>query len=159
MRAVITDLAINGISIYEAENEQFLTKALNYTREISLPHDKNSLNIHFSNFDYPHIQNAMYQYYLEGIDNTWRPMTSINHAEFSDLNPGSYTLHIRTRIGSNQWSEENLLHITICQPWYNTVWAWCIYLLIHLRSRSALLSFMEKKLRTEPADCFGETDV
>ena len=130
MRAVITDLAINGISIYEAENEQFLTKALNYTREISLPHDKNSFNIHFSNFDYPHIQNAMYQYYLEGIDNTWRPMTSINHAEFSDLNPGSYTLHIRTRIGSNQWSEENLLHITICQPWYNTVWAWCIYLLI-----------------------------
>ena len=72
----------------------------------------------------------MYQYYLEGIDNTWRPMTSINHAEFSDLNPGSYTLHIRTRIGSNQWSEETLLHITICQPWYNTVWAWCIYLLI-----------------------------
>lgn len=65
MRAAITDLAINGISIYEAENEQFLTKALNYTREISLPHDKNSLNIHFSNFDYPHIQNAMYQYYLE----------------------------------------------------------------------------------------------
>lgn len=130
MRAVITDLAINGISIYEAENEQFLTKALNYTREISLPHDKNSLNIHFSNFDYPHIQNAMYQYYLEGIDKTWRPMTSINHAEFNDLNPGSYTLHIRTRIGSNQWSEENLLHITICQPWYNTVWAWCIYLLI-----------------------------
>lgn len=130
MRAVITDLAINGISIYEAENEQFLTKALNYTREISLPHDKNSLNIHFSNFDYPHIQNAMYQYYLEGIDNTWRPMTSINHTEFSDLNPGSYTLHIRTRIGSNQWSEETLLHITICQPWYNTVWAWCIYLLI-----------------------------
>ena len=130
MRAVITDLAINGISIYEAENEQFLTKALNYTREISLPHDKNSLNIHFSNFDYPHIQNAMYQYYLEGIDKTWRPMTSINHAEFSDLNPGSYTLHIRTRIGSNQWSEGTLLHITICQPWYNTVWAWCIYLLI-----------------------------
>ena len=130
MRAVITDLAINGISIYEAENEQFLTKALNYTREISLPHDKNSLNIHFSNFDYPHIQNAMYQYYLEGIDKTWRPMTSINHAEFSDLNPGSYTLHIRTRIDSNQWSEETLLHITICQPWYNTVWAWCIYLLI-----------------------------
>lgn len=130
MRAVITDLAINGISIYEAENEQFLTKALNYTREISLPHDKNSLNIHFSNFDYPHIQNAMYQYYLEGIDNTWRPMTSINHTEFSDLNPGSYTLHIRIRIGSNQWSEETLLHITICQPWYNTVWAWCIYLRI-----------------------------
>ena len=68
MKAGITDLTINGISIYEAENEQFLTKALNYTREISLPHDKNSFNIHFSNFDYPHIQDAIYQYYMEGID-------------------------------------------------------------------------------------------
>ena len=34
--------------------------------------------INFSNFDYPHIQNTMYQYYQEGIDKTWRPMTSIN---------------------------------------------------------------------------------
>ena len=46
-KKVLYHLAINGISIYEAENEQFLTKALNYTREISLPHDKNSFNIHF----------------------------------------------------------------------------------------------------------------
>lgn len=53
------------VSRYTKQKTSNSTKALNYTREISLPHDKNSLNIHFSNFDYPHIQNAMYQYYLE----------------------------------------------------------------------------------------------
>ncbi len=130
MKVAITGLLINGISVYAEENDQKLTEALSYTREISLPSDKNSLSIYFSNFDYPHIQNAMYQYYMEGIDKTWRPMTSINHAEFSDLNPGSYTLHIRTRIGSNTWSKETLLHITIRQPWYNTWWAWMVYLLV-----------------------------
>ena len=43
--------------------------------------------INFTNFDYPHILNAMYQYYLEGIDKTWRPMTSINQLmEFRKIN-------------------------------------------------------------------------
>lgn len=43
--------------------------------------------INFTNFDYLHILNAMYQYYLEGIDKTWRPMTSINQLmEFRKIN-------------------------------------------------------------------------
>ena len=129
-KATITNMTINGISIYEAENEDLLTKALNHTREISLPSDKNSLSIFFSNFDYPHIKNAMYQYYLEGLDKTWCPMTSVNHADFSSLQPGTYTLHLRTFIGNNKWSEETLFKITIREPWYNTWWAWTIYLII-----------------------------
>ena len=129
-KAVITDMTINGISVYGKENEGILSKALNYTKEISLPSDKNSLSIFYSNFDYPHIQNAIYQYYLEGIDKTWHPMTSINHADFSDLRPGHYTLHLRTLVSSNHWSEETQLSIIIRQPWYNTWFAWIIYLAV-----------------------------
>ena len=127
-KAVITDMTINGVSIYDKENEGILSKALNYTQKIYLPSDKNSMSIFYSNFDYPHIQNAIYQYYLEGIDKTWRPMTSINHADFSDLRPGHYTLHLRTLVSSNHWSEETQLDIIISQPWYNTWFAWIIYL-------------------------------
>lgn len=127
-KAIITDMTINGVSIYEKEHEGILSKALNYTKEISLPFDKNSLSIFYSNFDYPHIQNAIYQYYLEGIDKTWHPMTSINHADFSDLRPGHYTLHLRTLVSSNHWSEETRLSIIIRQPWYNTWFIWIIYL-------------------------------
>lgn len=129
-KAVITDMTINGVSIYDKEHEGILSKALNHTKGISLPFDKNSLSIFYSNFDYPHIQNAIYQYYLEGIDKTWRPMTSINHADFSDLHPGHYILHLRTLVSSNHWSEETMLEITIRQPWYNTWLAWLIYLSI-----------------------------
>lgn len=130
LKATITDMTINGVSVYNEESKDILSKALNYTKEISLPFNKNSLIIYFSNFDYPHIKNAMYQYYLEGLDNSWRQMTSVNHADFSDLQPGSYTLHLRTLNGSSQWSEETLLHINIQHPWYNTWWAWLIYLTI-----------------------------
>lgn len=130
MRVTITDMTINGISIYSKDMEGLMDKAVNYTNKITLPHDKNSLSISFSNFFYPEIGSTMYQYYLEGLDKTWRPMTSVNHADFSDLRPGSYTLHLRTLNNDNEWSEETLLAITIRQPWYNTGWAWALYLII-----------------------------
>lgn len=57
-------------------------------------------------------------------------MTSVNHADFSSLQPYTYTLHLRTFIGNNKWSEETLFKITIREPWYNTWWAWTIYLII-----------------------------
>lgn len=130
MKVTITNMTINGISVYDEQQEGILKEALDYTQKISLPHDKNSLSIYFSNFDYPNIKSTMYQYYLEGIDRTWRPATSINHADFSELNPGHYTLHLRTLLGDNQWSQETKLKITIEEPWYNSWWAWIIYLLI-----------------------------
>lgn len=130
MKVTITDMTINGISVYDEQQEGILKEALDYTQKISLPHDKNSLSIYFSNFDYPNIKSTMYQYYLEGIDQSWRPATSINHADFSELNPGHYTLHLRTLLGDNQWSQETKLKITIEEPWYNSWWAWIIYLLI-----------------------------
>lgn len=130
LKVTITDMSINGVSIYNKELEGIMDKALSYTKEITLPYDKNSLSISFSNFFYPEINSTMYQYYLEGIDDDWRPATSINHADFSDLQPGHYTLHLRTINTNNEWSEETLLEITIRQPWYNTWWAWMLYLII-----------------------------
>ena len=130
LKVTITDMSINGVSIYNKELEGIMDKALSYTKEITLPYDKNSLSISFSNFFYPEINSTMYQYYLEGIDEDWRPATSINHADFSDLQPGHYTLHLRTLNTNNEWSEETLLEITIRQPWYNTWWAWMLYLII-----------------------------
>lgn len=130
LKVTLTDMTVNGISIFDKTLGEICDKALNYTKEITLPHDKNSLSISFSNFFYPEIGSAIYQYYLEGIDKTWRPATSLNHADFSDLHPGSYILHLRTLNINNKWSEETTLKIIIEQPWYNTWWAWLLYLII-----------------------------
>lgn len=130
MSVTVTDIEINGISVYDERQDSTLTESLSSKNKISLPADKNSLSVFYSNFNYPNIKSATYQYYLEGLDRTWRPMTSVNHADFSDLNPGHYTLHIRTLTGNNKWSKETTLKITIREPWYNTWLAWIIYIFI-----------------------------
>lgn len=126
----ITDLHVNGTSIFKDEMSDISSMGINYTKDISLPSDQNSLSIFFTNFNYPEIGSTVYQYYLEGLDKTWQPSTSLNHADYSELRPGHYTLHLRTLNPDNQWSEETTLEITIRQPWYNTWWAWIIYLFL-----------------------------
>jgi len=46
------------------------------------------------------------------------------------LQPGTYQFHLSSLNKNNQWSEEYVFTVVIRQPWYNTWWAWLIYLFI-----------------------------
>lgn len=127
MQVHITDLKINGVSIYQNSNDHEINEDIAFDKKVSLAHNQNSLSISFSNFDYADISSALYKYYLEGMDSTWHPLTSVNHADYSNIRPGRYILHIRS-FNSRNDSETSLI-IIIHEPWYNTWWAWTIYLL------------------------------
>jgi len=121
--AQVTNIEINGTSIYDEEgvfNVSF------YEKDITFAHNENSLTLFFSCFDYAHQQQTMYQFWLEGIDKGWREPSTQNSVDYGNLPPGKYIFHLRTA----EDSEETTLAIIIRQPWYNTWWAWTIYLII-----------------------------
>lgn len=126
--ATITDIRINGIL---ASDSCMLEFAPNYCKEIELDYKSNSISLLFSTLEFSNLQSALYQYYLEGVDNDWRQMTSINHIDYNNLAPGKYIFHIKT-YNHNKWSDERTLAITIAQPWYNSWWAWIVYITIIL---------------------------
>lgn len=130
IRPTITDLRIGGISIFRDENLRHLAKQLQKSEVIRLNHDQSSLSFHFSNFAYKDIHSSLYQYWLEGSDEDWLPASSKNHADYGKLPPGQYTLHLKSMAGNSKWSEAASLEIIISEPWYNTWWAWAIYLII-----------------------------
>lgn len=123
----ITDVNVNGLSIHELG---LLKEAMSYTHQITLSHDQNSLRICFSDFEYNHHNNPVFQYYLDGVENTWQSVTTDNHADYSELPPGSYTFHLRSLNARGEWNDEATLDIVIRQPWWNTWWAWLVYLLL-----------------------------
>lgn len=120
----ITDMRINGISVCDSNR---LERTVNNMERISLKHNENTISLSFSNFEYTGIESALYQYYLEGSDKDWRPMTSVNHVEYGNLDPGTYTFHLRA-LSNDRWSGEKTLTVIVHQPWYNTWWAWLMYL-------------------------------
>ncbi|NPD92881.1 hybrid sensor histidine kinase/response regulator transcription factor [Xylanibacter muris] len=120
----ITDMRINGTPVKDCPDIGF---APCHTKEISLPHNLNTLWISFSNFDFADAKSARYQYRMDGVESKWCTATNINHVEYRNLPPGTYRFRLRSASG-NRKGAESILTIHIAQPWYNTWWAWMIYL-------------------------------
>ncbi|WP_033148529.1 two-component regulator propeller domain-containing protein [Prevotella sp. P6B1] len=119
-RPIITMVSIDGVARYLSTSDQ----------QLVLNHDQNSIELGFSNLDYAGISSTQYRYYMEGVEHDWRQLTSDNSARYNSLPPGTYLFHLSSLNKNNQWSEEYVFTIIIRQPWYNTWWAWLIYLFI-----------------------------
>ena len=68
---------------------------------------------------------------MEGYDRNWSKPSSYQLARFVNLPSGSYVLHVKAICRSNgRELGETSLEIHIAQPWWNTWWAWIVYLCI-----------------------------
>jgi len=155
----ITDLYVNGISVLEGLDPVITDKALPLTEKVRLDHNQSSLTFFFSSCDYHNITSQAYQYYLEGVDHSWRPVTVENRAEYSNLSPGTYTFHLRLVNAAGPGQERTLI-VHISEPWYNTIWAWLCYLLIiaavglflYRNTKERLRMHQQVKLEKQVAD-------
>lgn len=109
----ITGLLANGIPSEERE--------LSYTQ--------NTLTFRFSNFLYAHLENVVFRYRLDGIDKDWSAPTVDHSVVYRGLPPGHYTFRVCSSSGGNAWGEEAAMSVSILQPWWNSWWAWLLYIL------------------------------
>ena len=50
--------------------------------------------------------------------------------DYRNIPPGDYTFRVRARGKSQQWSDEATLHFVVLPPWYQTWWAYTLYVLL-----------------------------
>lgn len=97
--------------------------------KLSFSHAENTLVISFESINYQYQHDIQYQYYLEGYDRQWSELSANQDARFANLSPGSYTFHVKAIGRSNgRVLGEASLRIHIAEPWWNSWWAWIIYL-------------------------------
>ena len=123
----ITDVVIDGQSVYRMDEIEGMPSAW---KCLNLNNNQNSITLSFSNFDYAEPGSSVYQYYLEGVDKDWNPVTNKNSVSYNALQPGDYVFHLRSMGRGNKWSKERTLKIHICEPWYNMWYSWVVYLLV-----------------------------
>ena len=121
--AYITNLLINGTSIF---NDDKYLELRTLSGDIELDYNENSLTFYLSSFDFSPAEHAIYQFYLKGIDRDWREPSAQHIVDYGNLPPGHYTFYLR----SQEDGQITTLNIVINQPWYNTWWAWLMYLTI-----------------------------
>lgn len=127
---LITGILINGSSNWQDDNGNLQECSPDELKELVLSHDQNSLTIRFSTFNYKAVSSTRYSYMLEGYDKSWSELSAYSFATYKNLPPGTYTFHVKAYDNNSSSDTEKQLTIVIKQPWWNTWWAYCIYLLV-----------------------------
>ncbi|WKX77390.1 triple tyrosine motif-containing protein [Zobellia laminariae] len=64
-----------------------------------------------------------YAFYLDGFEKDWNYVGNNPSATYTNLNPGQYTLRIKSTNSDGVWVDNELdLHMTITPPYWKTWW-------------------------------------
>ncbi len=124
--------------------------------ELVLPYTQNYLSFNYNSANFTNQDQVYYRYILEGIDKNWSPISQEKVSEnYRDLPPGSYSFKVASKGFDDVWSEPSSFSFTILPPWWQSWWAYGIYLVMlvllgyrfHLYQKARTLKKVEEEAR------------
>ncbi len=86
-----------------------------------------------------------YQYYLEGAEESWNPLTTQNHVSYTALRPGKYTFHLKAVNGEGIWNENPVeFHFRIKPPFWQT---WPFYIAVIVILIASVILYIQLRTR------------
>jgi len=142
-KIIITDLLINNRRVVY-ENKDFLEGPVEQLSNLDLAHNQNNITFSFAAIDYRNPEEIKYSTMLEGYDNTWREITAEKSSYYFNVGKGKYIYHIKAS-GSDGSTSEKTIVIRIHPPWWQTWWAYTLYVLLFT---VAVWTFIKWRTRT-----------
>ena len=144
---LLTALYINNQLVSPRTRED--VPNIRYTNSIELKYNQNNLSFELSDLPYSLDEKNKFVYRLEGMDKEWNFLKSnINRITYSNLSYGNYQLIISKLGKDGQPSDQPyILNIRILPPWYYTIWAKAIYVLLLLSLIAWTINFFRVKNR------------
>lgn len=130
---VITDFMLFNKEVYAGKKNTPLEKNITFSDKITLQSDQNSFSFRIAALGYqaPKMNKLMYR--LDGFDKDWVIMGESPLVTYSNLDYGDYVFHVKASNSDGIWNpEERLLHIHILPPFYLSIWAYCVYILLFI---------------------------
>jgi len=165
--SVISDIQINNRSLeigQEINGRVLLSKSILQTEEIILSPSEYILSIEFAGLHFSSPSKNKYSYILENFNENWiETNASRRFVSYTTLTPGEYIFKVKASNNDGIWSDQiRSLKITILPPFWNTWWAYLLYvgiiatfvfgfISIKTRAQKKELSILRKadKIKTE----------
>lgn len=154
--AIPSNLATSPLNISRfivfrsGESNTQLDKYPSATKTIELEHDENSFRIELAVMDFALDGLVEFGYKLQGLNNDWIFLGNETNLDFRNIPYGEHELLIRTRMKNGQWSQDyQHLLINIAAPFYLSLPAKILYLLLVLLIGYVIISFYFKKMKAE----------
>lgn len=149
----VPKVIITGYQLYDNPTSQKGVKEvhnipISVGEEICIPHSESTFSINYVALNYTNTQKNEYAYRLENYDKKWRYVGKQRMATFTNLNPGTYYFQVIASNGNEIWNQEKCtLKIIILPPWYRTVWAYTIYVIIGISFLFLLMRFYANRIK------------
>ncbi|MEN9444642.1 MAG: hypothetical protein RIS47_1532, partial [Bacteroidota bacterium] len=109
----------------------FLKQDSSLTKTIVLKYNQSSFSIEFVALNFIQGSKSQYAYRLKGLENEWNIVSHQNSASYNYLKPGKYTFEVKGSNNDGVWNETPArLQIEIRPPFWQTTWAYAVYLLL-----------------------------
>lgn len=148
---IFDNLSIMYKTVHPNEPGSPLKKNLNETHEIELDYDQNTFSMDVTSINYDNPSNIYYSWKLEGFFDKWTEASENNSIRYTNLSPGQYNLRVRSILLDNkQLLEERNIRIIVNRPYWLTVWAFMLYIILLIGTTFAIVRYkiIKKDRRT-----------
>lgn len=116
----------------EFNDRQVLDNRIQKTKKVELRHHENSIEIEFSALHFAHPSKNKFQYKLDGFDEHWHETSQARPiATYTNLPHNEYVFLLKASNNDGLWQSEPLrLAIIIDPPWWKTVWAYILFIIV-----------------------------
>jgi len=157
----ITDFQIFNQSVAVGP-QSILKRHINVTQDITLSYQHSVFSFEFAALDYTHPERNQYAYQLVGFDKTWNDVDSQRRfVTYTNLDPGHYHFKVKGSNNDGVWNEQGTkVHLLITPPWWETWWAYSLYVIAVLAIIWEYLRRQRQKLvESERINLFLEEKV
>lgn len=110
------------------QDDGLLRQDISYTKTLRFHHDQEVFTLEFALLNYVKSNKNRYAYRLEDADRDWIE-TGNPAVTYTNLSSGHYTFWVKGANNDGVWSKPARMDITILPPFWQTWWAYSIYVL------------------------------
>ena len=115
---------------------------------IDLSHTESNIRLEYGSVSLSDPEAVRYQYYLEGLDNSWQPLTEETDVHYPSLPAGHYVFKVKAVGSSGLFSPHPAeFRFTILPPWYNSWWFYSILAVVLGGSAVSWVKLRERQLK------------
>lgn len=113
-----------------------------------LDHTESNMRIEYSSVSLSDPGAVRYQYFLDGLDKTWQPLTEETGVHYPSLPAGHYEFKVKAVGRSGMFSAEPaVLSFTILPPWYLSWWFLTIVAIVLVTGTISYVKVRERQLK------------
>jgi signal transduction histidine kinase/ligand-binding sensor domain-containing protein len=120
----------------------------NLPSNLQLPYNQNYVQFNYGVLNLTSHDSTSYRYRLSGEEKKWNSITSLTTSKsYYNLAPGKYTFEVTSKTDNENWGPAAQLPFIINPPWWQTWWAYILYIILFAGTVWGFVHFRSRKLR------------